>query len=1204
MGMPRLSEATIFNAARRLEAPEARRQYLRESCGDDAALLARVEALLRVHDEERSFLQSPSPGLSAVPSAPLPETAGTVLGPYRLLEPLGEGGMGTVWLAEQTEPVQRLVALKVIKAGLASAQVLARFEAERQALALMDHPNIAKVFDAGTIPGEPGAPGAGRPYFVMELVQGLPITAFCDEYRLTVRQRLGLFLPVCQAVQHAHQKGVIHRDLKPSNLLVAVYDGVPVPKVIDFGIAKAAGPRLTGETLLTELGAVVGTPEYMSPEQAELDNPDIDTRSDIYSLGVLLYELLTGTTPLDRKRLKETALLEVLRRVREEEAPTPSTRLGTTEELPSIAADRGVEPRKLSGLVRGELDWIVMKCLEKDRARRYEAVNALALDLQRYLADEPVQAGPPSAAYRFRKWARRHKLGLAATAAVTLVLLLTAAGVGWVLWDQSARRVETERAVSVALARTEQLRDQAAAMPGATSAQADAALVVWQQAADTLAQGEAALSTGVADDGLRRRVAAMRAQVERGRQQTEQVRTRVRRKEKLFHDLDEARMASSVWVGNAFDHAGASAKYAAAFAAHDLAVTPGRMDELTRRIAATEPDVRDALLVALDDWASAAQHCGSKGLAKDLRTLARGADNDLWRRRFRDAAVAGSRTRLRNLSARARQLSLPPSSLVELARSLWEAGERAEALALVRWGRSRYPTDFWLHFTLGHLLGRGTNPTPLEVEEQVGSYRAALALRPKASAVRTNLGNALAAKKQWDDAFDEYRQAIEDDPKIAPAHSGLADAWAAKKQWEKAIDEYRKAIELDPDLATVYCNLGVAFAKANRLDEAIAAFHKAIERDRKDARFYYGLGLALQNKSRLEEAAEAYRKAINLKPGFAKAHTNLGNTLRAQNRQDEAIAEYRKAIKFDRNIAQAHNGLGNALLATNRVDEAIAAYRKAIDLHPEVASFYYNLGNAYRAKGHLDEAIAAFREAVRLKKDYAEAHCRLGLALLDRGEFAAALRVLRRGHELGSGRPGWRSPSAQWVHLAERLIEMDRRLPSIVAGKDRPANDAERLALARLCQHPSRKLYAASVRFYAEAFAHDARLADDLNTRHRYHAACAAALAAAGQGVDGEPRDDAERSRLRGRALQWLRADLAAWGRLLEKPSERARADVRHTLRDWLKATELAGVRGDALARLPEAERQPWQEFWANVEQTLRKANPKDTKDTQKSPSN
>jgi tetratricopeptide (TPR) repeat protein len=324
-----------------------------------------------------------------------------------------------------------------------SHQVIARFEAERQALALMDHPNIARVFDAG-------ATETGTPYFVMELVKGVPLTKYCDEHLLTPKERLKLFIPVCQAIQHAHQKGIIHRDIKPSNVLVALYDGEPVPKVIDFGIAKATGQHLTEKTLVTGFGAVIGTLEYMSPEQAELNQLDIDTRSDIYSLGVLLYELLTGTTPLDRKRLKDATILEILRVIREEEAPKPSTRLSTMEDTPAVAANRGLEPKKLSGLVRGELDWIVMKALEKDRNRRYETANGLALDIQRYLADEPVQACPPSAWYRFRKLARRHRLALAMASVVTAALILLLAGLsaGVLLLNQERNEVRRQRDIA------------------------------------------------------------------------------------------------------------------------------------------------------------------------------------------------------------------------------------------------------------------------------------------------------------------------------------------------------------------------------------------------------------------------------------------------------------------------------------------------------------------------------------------------------------------------------------------------------------------------------------------------------------------------------------------------------------------------------------------------------------------------------------
>src|SRR5579864_4510267 len=339
------------------------------------------------------------------------ETLGQTLGRYKLTEQIGEGGCGVVYVAEQTEPVRRRVALKIIKLGMDTKQVVARFEAERQALSMMDHPNIARVLDAGTT-------DSGRPFFVMELVHGVPITDFCDANKLNPRQRLELFVPVCQAIQHAHQKGIIHRDLKPGNILVTMYDDKPVPKVIDFGVAKAVEQRLTERTLFTQYGALIGTFEYMSPEQAEMNAFGVDTRSDVFALGVLLYELLTGTTPLERQRLREAALDELVRLIREEEPPRPSVRLSTSGELLKIAAARKTEPARLSKLVSGEIDWIVMKCLEKDRTRRYETASGLARDVERYLRDEAVEACPPSAWYRFGKLARRNKVALTTAAIV------------------------------------------------------------------------------------------------------------------------------------------------------------------------------------------------------------------------------------------------------------------------------------------------------------------------------------------------------------------------------------------------------------------------------------------------------------------------------------------------------------------------------------------------------------------------------------------------------------------------------------------------------------------------------------------------------------------------------------------------------------------------------------------------------------------
>ena len=477
----------IYLASLERESAQERSAYLEDACAGNPELRRRVERLLEAQANIDNFLEAPAPEICPTVDRPITESVGTQIGPYKLLEQIGEGGMGIVYVASQKEPLRRRVALKIIKPGMDTREVVARFEAERQALAMMDHPNIAKVFDAG-------ATDAGRPYFAMELVKGTPITEHCDREQLSTRERLALFVTLCHGVQHAHQKGVIHRDLKPSNLLIEVHDVRPVPKIIDFGIAKAVGQHLTEKTFYTAQSQMVGTPLYMSPEQAGQSCQDVDTRSDIYSLGVLLYELLTGSTPFEKDALRTAGFDEMRRIIREVEPPRPSARVSTLQaaDLSTISDRRHIEPGKLSQELRGELDWIVMKAMDKDRDRRYATVNDLAADVERYLYDEPVQACPPSVAYRFTKFARRNQAVLVTSALFALLLIV---GTGISVW-QAIRATNAEVAAITERDEKEQQAIRATRAEQAALADRDAKARAEQQTTQALLTAQERLQFG------------------------------------------------------------------------------------------------------------------------------------------------------------------------------------------------------------------------------------------------------------------------------------------------------------------------------------------------------------------------------------------------------------------------------------------------------------------------------------------------------------------------------------------------------------------------------------------------------------------------------------------------------------------------------------------------------------------------------------
>jgi tetratricopeptide (TPR) repeat protein/serine/threonine protein kinase len=1202
----------FLNALERNSAEELER-YLAEACGGNSEVRSRVEALLRAHGAVGNFLGGP-PSHNPTIDQPSTVKTGSQIGAYKLLEQIGEGGMGTVWMAQQTDPVKRLVALKLIKAGMDSRQVIARFEAERQALALMDHQNIARVLDAGTTP-------VGCPYFVMDLVKGVPITKYCDEHHLTPRQRLELFIPVCQAIQHAHQKGIIHRDIKPSNVLVALYDGKPVPKVIDFGVAKAAGQSLTEKTLVTGLGNIVGTLEYMSPEQAEINQLDIDTRCDIYSLGVLLYELLAGSPPFNHKEMGKAGLLEMLRVIREQEPSKPSTKLSTADGLPTLAANRGTQPAKLTKLVRGELDWIVMKALEKDRSRRYETANGFAMDVQRYLADEPVQACPPSAGYRLRKFVRRNKTSLLMAAGVMLAVLLAVGAIGWALRDREAREQEIALESARKLALTEQaIRD---ALDRAGKSRGDLLAVLKKQGGvqDLLnqpARWDLFLKSAQAEVVQARRLLAraegdVDAKLTQGLDWLERQLASDEADFRLALRLEKIRQDRATWAAGAFNYRTAVEEYPKALAG--LGVLTQSPEVAAARLAASR--IKEQLVAALDDWANVAvseanskeQMRAALGLARQLTAVARKAmPNEAWGDRLRRVELWCDEKALAKVAAEAPVGSLSPQ-LLEVVGSF--LGKDTRVAWLCR-AQAQHPADFWLAFNLAWEFSR-TNPA-----DAVGWYRVALAIRPTNAAAHNNLGIQLKKQGKVDDAIVCYNKAIKLDPKFAPGYVNLGAIALGRKKLPEAIAAFRKAIELEPQFAHAYLNLGNAFREQGKVDDAIAACRQAIKLDPMLAEAHHELGLGLWSQGKVNEAiacfrkaialdpksapahnslgailcddlrdyenaAACFRKAIELDPKRALAHSNLGNALLAQGKLDEAIAEYRKNIKLDPKFAVAHSSLGNALLAQGKLDEAIAEYRKTMELDPENDIACFNLGQILTHLGKLDHAVAAFRKAIALNPGRAEPHYFLGLALLKLGQFDQALKALQKGHELGCKRPDWRLPSTQWIKECERLLALEKRLPH---GK--AADPAEQLSLADLCLL-YKKRYREAARLFGRAFAADPKLAET----HRYNAACAATLAASGKGADADKLHGTDKARLRKQALEWLRADLAGQAKLLaQKPA--TAEPIQKALHHWLGDPDLSSVRdAKELDALPREEREAWMKLWSAVRDLVRQAEKK-----------
>jgi serine/threonine protein kinase/Flp pilus assembly protein TadD len=915
----------LFCDAAQIGSPLERQAYLEQACGGDTRLRQKLEELLEVRAQAEDFLESPPPALVATTDESIGERLGTVIGSYKLLEQIGEGGFGVVFMAEQTQPVRRKVALKVLKPGMDTRQVVARFEAERQALALMDHPNIARVLDGGQTT-------SGRPYFVMDLVKGQPITDYCDQAQLAPRERLELFVTLCQAVQHAHQKGIIHRDLKPSNVLVTLHDGTPLVKVIDFGIAKALGQSLTDKTLFTGFAQMVGTPLYMSPEQAALSNADVDTRSDIYSLGVLLYEMLTGTTPFDKDLLKEMGYDELRRIIREEEPPRPSTRISTLgKAATTISTQRRSDPKRLSQLCHGELDWIVMKCLEKDRSGRYESASALATDVQHYLQDEPVQACPPSAWYRFRKFARRNRRSLATAIvlglAAMLVVGVVAGSLGWMARDRSVRHAKLNLEVEHALDDATKARDQALKLTDspyrwkATLAEAESD---FKRAQGLASQDETAL-----EPALRERLQVLQTLLDAD----DTDRRFAARFEEIRLEQAEVNVAISDFKAQI---AFVALKEAFQRQYHiEFGVTPVEqaVTILQQRPKAVQDFLLAALEVSLDDSPKDDQQSRSW-----LTIVLDAADAGPWRKRTQQAVRANDWKALEQLIEEAATERQPPSLLLRLARMIPASPIRNQVARRIR---RAYPSDFWANHELATLLHYHSRFPQLE--ESIRCYYVVLALRPGNPAECVNLGNALAASGDLDGAIHAYHEALDGHPDYTAAHMRLGQLLWRQKKLDEAIESFKKAIELAPTLAIAHYNFGAALlGKKERLPEAIASFQNALACHR-----------------RAIERNPADRDALNEMAWFLVTcpHVPLRDPV-------EGVKQAQKAVELGPSNGLFWNTLGAAYYRARNWKEAVAALEKSMQLSGGnsydwffVAMVYWQLGEEEKARQWYDRAV-------------------------------------------------------------------------------------------------------------------------------------------------------------------------------------------------------------------------------------------------------
>jgi serine/threonine-protein kinase len=1174
-----------------------------EVCRDCPELLEEVRQRWRDFQLIDGQIQTLLPGLAtrrdAGPTAP-PATGLPHVPGYEVEAVLGRGGMGVVYKARHLA-LKRTVALKMLAAGHPHPAEHARFRAEAEAVARLQHPNIVQIHEVGE--------AAGRPFIALEYVAGGSLAERLARQVLPPRDAAGLVAALAEAMHLAHSRNLVHRDLKPGNVLLAGEPNTPVgqcqPKVTDFGIARLLDES-SGQTFD---GMVMGTPSYMAPEQAEGRAGSAGPAADVYALGAILYECLTGRPPF--------------------EGATP------LETLEQVRSREPVAPSSLNRQVPRDLETICLKCLRKEPERRYSSARELADDLGRFVRGEPVAARPVGAAERLRKWVWRRPAAAGLLAAVVLLVAVGGAGT-WLLAQQRAaardRQAQTEQDVRRVL-------EQARTLLEKGWQAADLAILTEAAAEGNRAEGMAL--SGGASAPVQEEVKAFRDDAKRRLERAENNRTLLKALLDVSAPQETGGQHPGVVVGAvAPAQPGVDEQYAAAFHRWGLDVDGAPEDEVVARLGA-EPDVVvQELIAALDGWMMERRR--QKRPEAQWRRLSRVADQldrsgQHWRLRAllaggspppRPECVAGllgarspwaalwelSRgtdwRRLQAVRGEINPASAPVMTVVLLAQACAAVGDDAGAEQVLRQAAAARPDQVALLDALGKLLER---QGPSRLGKAIEYYRAARAQRP---GLGVALSVALIRAGRADEAQEVLQELTRQQPDNPVLHNTLGISLSTQQKHAAAEAAYRKAIELQPDFAMAHYNLGLALTSQGRHAPAETATRKAIQLKPEFAQAHNLLGMELSQQRKHAAAEAAYRRAIELRPEFAQAHANLGMALNMQGKYRAAEAVCRKAIDLQPDLAVAYTNLGNALMGQEEPGAAEAAYRKVIDLQPDIAAAHSNLGSALASQQKYRDAEAAFVKAIDLQPNLAEAHDNLGIALASQGRHGAAeaafrkaidlqptfvptyfnlaealseqarfdeaLALIKKGHDLLPARDPLREETRPLLQRCQRYMALDARLPRILKGAEKPQSAAEQIEFADLCR--LKKLCTAAARLYAAAFAAEPKLAQDVPNGVRYNAACAAAQAACAQGKDPDKPDDKERARWRRQARDWLRQDLAWWGKALDNGNAQTRALVRERMQSWQTDSHLAPLREpSALEALSPEERKDCLALWQEV---------------------